>query len=103
MPKSIRLNDLQPGKRYYFKRPNPSRGIRCDKFYFSEQNPASTKSLFINVGESVVFLKAEQKRNFGTITFYSFLLPTGYIGTVSGIDISFQMQTKALKIYKSDF
>ena len=101
MPKSIRLNDLQLGKRYYFKRPNPSRGTRCDKVYFSEQNPTSTKSLFIKFGEPVVFLKIESIRDIiGSLAFYSFLLPTGYIGVVSEFDISFQLRTKALKIYK---
>lgn len=102
MSKDIKLSQLKPGKRYYFKQPNPTLAFtESKKIYFATTESSYLRcSLAINLSEPVVFI-AMLKDDYA-VPYYLFLLPDGSIGRLSDIMLEFQLFNKALKIFRAD-
>ena len=102
MSKDIKLSQLKPGKRYCFKQPNPTLAFtESKKIYFAATESSYLRcSLAISLSEPVVFI-AILKDDY-IVPYYLFLLPDGSIGRLSDIMLEFQLNSKALKIFRVD-
>lgn len=102
MPKNIKLSQLKPGKRYCFEQPNPTLAFtKSKKIYFAAAESSYLHcSLTVGLNEPVVFI-AMLKDDY-TVPYYLFLLPDGSIGRLSDIMLNFQLNNKALKIFRAD-
>ena len=102
MSKDIKPSQLKPGKRYCFKQPNPTLAFtESKKIYFAATESSYLRcSLAISLSEPVVFI-AILKDDY-IVPYYLFLLPDGSIGRLSDIMLEFQLNSKALKIFRVD-
>ena len=102
MPKAIKPSQLEPGKRYCFKQPNPTLALNeSKKMYFNVAEASKLGcTVSVNLNEPVVFITILKEKY--VVPYYLFLLPDGSIGRLSDIMLEFQLFNKALKIFKVD-
>lgn len=102
MSKDIKPSQLKPGKRYCFKQPNPTLALSESKKMFFAVTDSSKLggTVSVNLSEPVVFITI-LKEKYG-VPYYLFLLSNGSIGRLSDSILEFQLQNKALKIFKVD-